>query len=199
MTVAITGALAQYNHASPLHSPYLYGYCSAVGLALIAGAIAIFNSAQEHIAPMLCADRYATPKLGNTIHSHGYQAGESGLVLVNEKDESAYEIGVYPPCIRLGKAKLCFSDPISRLTKQSGSAQLNTRIETSKSSILAGGNLFDFMQQAGIPKVRVPIVYKDAKGRWYKSLCWIEVNVNVGGGLIVKTDFRGRTWKPRNA
>jgi hypothetical protein len=81
MTVAITTALAQYNHAFPLTTPYLYGYVFALCLMIVTAILAFGIARQEQPVPRIVATRYGEGKIGTGIHSHGYPVGKSGLIV----------------------------------------------------------------------------------------------------------------------
>jgi hypothetical protein len=169
MTVGITTALAQYNHAYPLTAPYLYGYASALCLMIVAAVVAVRIAQQEHPMPRIVATRYGEGNVGTGIHSHGYPTGKSGVILVND-GEPAYEVGVYPPAVSLGRFKLCFENTIRRLTKEDGDAQLTAWIEQSNNVGILGDGLFEFMRQKGLTEAKIPIRYKGSNERWYVSV-----------------------------
>jgi hypothetical protein len=200
MTVTITTALATANGAFIGHTPflpYLYGYGSAVVLLLTAGGIAIFNSKQEQSTPHVVGTRYGQAALGTGLNSHGYQVGESGLIVANH-GEPAYEIGVYSAFVVFGSFYLHFSNRIVHLRKEDGESQISTWVDSKKQGGFLGGGLFEIMRQHDIDQVKVPVLYKDIKSRWYKTICTIERDVQHSrNGLVVKSDFRGRAWKPK--
>lgn len=107
-------------------------------------------------------------------------------------------IGVYPPVVALGPFKLHFENTLRRLTKDDGEAQLTAYIEQSKGVGVLGNGLFEFMRQNDLRDTTLPIRYKDSNERWYKTICRIERDVvHAHDGLLVKSEFCGRTWKPK--
>lgn len=197
MTVAITTAIANFRHYSPLDPPYIYGYGFALLLLVAAGIVAIVISKQEQSSPQIVTTRYGQTALGTGINSHGYPVGESGLILVNH-GEPAYEIGVYSPFVRFGSFLLCFSNRLTHLRKEDGERQISTWIDSKDKGGFLGSGLFDVMRRHDIDYVKVPLLYKDIKNRWYKTVCTIERDVQHSrDGLVVKSTFRGRAWKPK--
>jgi len=166
VTVAITTAIANFRHASPLQPPYIYGYGFAVLLLLAAGIIAIVISRQEQTMPQIIGTRYGHAAVGT--HSHGYQVDESGLVVANH-GEPAYEIGVYSPLVPLGSSfRLHFTSRLAHLRKEDGESQISAWGESEKQGGFLGSGLCDFMRQHDIGYVKVPVLYKDIKNRCIK-------------------------------
>jgi hypothetical protein len=196
MTAAITTAIAQSQHAYPFAFPYLYGYGFAMLFLVMATVIAMISSRLEQSAPHIVATRYGQASQGTGINSRSYQVGESGLVIANH-GEPAYEIGVYLPFAESGPLRLHFSNRITHLKTDDGESQISTWIDSDKSGF-SGNGLFEVMRQFDINRVSIPISYKDIKNRWYRTVCTIDRNVLLArDGLVVKSNFRGRTRKPK--
>jgi hypothetical protein len=195
MLAAVGTAIANANGAFAGH-PHLSYWFYAGAVAMILVALILAFTTVEQKLPHIVATRYGQGVFGTGIKSRGYHVGESGLILVND-GEPAYEIGTYSPFVTFGTLKLRFSNTINRLTREDGEAQISTWIERSEGGAVLGSGLFEIMRQEAIREVSVPVLYKGAKNRWYKSICKIERDVTVSGGLGVKTDFRGRTRKPK--
>lgn len=188
-------AIGNANGAFAGH-PFLHYWFYAGAALLILAAVVLVLTSTEQKSPNIVATQYGEAKLGTGIHSHGYPVGDSGLIVVND-GEPGYEIGVYPPFGALnGTSKLHFKNTITRLTKQDGNAQLSAWIEEAPGRAVLGNGLFEFMREKRIASTTVPILYKDARGRWYKTICTIERDVRAAGGLAVKSEFKGRTRKP---
>lgn len=175
------------------HLAYFF-YVGSVLLIFSAWALSLMSSEG---APHIVALAYGNAAKGTALHSHGYAVGHSGLILANHGDPG-YEIGVYEPFVVFGIFHLCFENRINSLRKEDNAGQLNTWIDSrSLHMSYGGGDLFEIMRQHEIGTVHIPVLYKDIKNRWYKTVCTITRDVvHTHDGLLVTSRFRGRTFRP---
>lgn len=191
----IATAIASANGAFAGH-PRLYVWLYGGAAVLIAVALVLALTTTDQKTPHIVATRYGRGTLETGIKSRGYPTGEWGLIVVSD-EEPAYEISIYPSVVVFNGNKLHFGNRITRLTKLDGEAEISAWIETPDRGSVLGSGLFEFMRQNRIDEINISVLYKGARNRWYKSICKIERDVTVSGGLAVRTEFHGRARKPQ--
>ena len=199
ITSAIAGQRGAFTGKISL-TPYLLAYGVAVVAFIVAGILFNRQGHDSKDRPNIIPIRFGY--LSNAPHNAftatevlaGKQYLEQGLIFRND-GEPAYQIAI-PAISKVGSSKLLFPGKLGRLDKSQGEAVLRTIIERAPHSFILSG-LFDEMKDNNIDCVIVTIEYRgDSHTAWWATICDIERNVAVEGGLEIRRFEQKRIRKP---
>jgi hypothetical protein len=124
----------------------------------------------------------------------GRQYIDQGLVFRND-GEPAYRISI-PSASQVGPSKLLFPGKVIRLEKSQGEAVLTGVIQRDPHSSIFNG-LFDEMRHHNVDQLTVTVEYRGENDKiWWATVCEIERNPNVEGGLEIPR-FRQKRLRSR--
>lgn len=156
-----------------------------VGLALIWFLIVIFwPERRKDAIPRIVPVQYGKPPQAGVSH---------GLFIANDSDIPTYEIFI--PDVRLGSLTVTFSCNLPRLVKAEGEKFCEVWVKRGAHDEIGGSMLFGEMVKYNVGEIEFPIRYKDGGNRWYQTVCRMERDVTIAGGLRVSY-IRQETIKP---
>jgi hypothetical protein len=198
MSVALGTAIANANHVFDGHVQWMY-FCYGGAILLVLLAVTLVFVPAPTSRPHIVATRWGQVTTKTAVDPSGELMSEWGLGIANDGDP-AYEVGVYGNSgVKFGDFRLHLSNRIARFTRQDSEAYIPAWIDSKKFGGALGSGLFEIMRQHDIDAVHIPVHYKDGRNLWYKTVCTVERDVvHTRKGLIVKSNFRGRAFRPRD-
>ena len=115
-----------------------------------------------------------------------------GLIIANV-GEPAYEVSI--PDVSLGALSLTFECNLPRLIKDDGNKFCAAWIKRGPHDETGGSMLFGEMVRLDVEAIDFPVRFKDRENRWYQTVCRMERDVTIAGGLRVGY-VRQETIKP---
>lgn len=153
-------------------------------LALIWFLIVMFWPTRETAIPRIVPVQYGKPPQAGISH---------GLFIANDSEVPAYEISI--PDVPFGTLTVTFSCNLPRLVKAEGEKLCEAWIKRGPHDEIGGSMLFGEMGKYNVEEIEFPIRYKDGGNRWYQTVCRMERDVTIAGGLRVSY-IRQETIKP---
>lgn len=145
------------------------------GLALIWFLIVIFwPERRKGAIPRIVPVQYGKPPQAGISH---------GLFIANDSEVPAYEISI--PDVPFGTLMVTFSCNLPRLVKAEGEKFCEAWIKRGPHDEIGGSMLFGEMGKYNVEEIEFPIRYKDGGNRWYQTVCRMERDVTIAGGLRV--------------